>query len=164
MLMSAGIVVSAFLTAKTLWGLTAGTIAAVFVMLMYPMFYYGRTSHVDVPALFWTSLALLVFARVLKEGLSVRRAIWFGLLAGLAVATKDQSYGILLCLPLAVLPGSFRAAREQGLTDFWSRWKGSVGHGVAVSAMVYGVASGFLLGPAKFFWHVSTCYPGWSEP
>jgi hypothetical protein len=60
--------------------------------------YYGRVSNLDGPYLMWTALAidrLLSVAETRKR----RDYIWFGVLAGAAVATKDQAYAGL------VLPG-----------------------------------------------------------
>ena len=67
-LMAAGTVVVACRTALVLWGASGAWIAGLLTMLYPPMFYYGRTVNVDVPALFWTALALWQFAIVLQGG------------------------------------------------------------------------------------------------
>lgn len=65
--------------------------------------YYAHTTNLDVPYLFWATLALLAFARA-KEGdapKGLRRAAIF---AAFAVATKDQAYALFMFSipPLAV--------------------------------------------------------------
>jgi hypothetical protein len=153
-LMGAGIVVAAYFTAKTLWDRTTAVLSAVFVMLMYPMFYYAKISNVDVPALFWGSLVLLLFARVLNGGLPVGRAAWMGAFAALAVATKDGSYGVFLLLPLAMLPFHYRVLQQQNRWTAWHRWKAPL-VGLVVSAAVYVVMSGLALRPDKYFEHLA---------
>ncbi len=152
-LMGAGTVVVAYFTAKTLWDRTAAVLAGVFVMLMYPMFYYAKMSNVDVPALFWCSLVFLLSARVLREGWTVKRAIWMGVFAALAIATKDQSYAVLILLPLGLLPFHLRALQGQGQMGLWSRWKAPLA-GLLASAAVYVVASGLAVRPDAYFRHL----------
>ena len=76
----------------------AGRWAAVWAATCLSFAYYGRVSNLDGPYLMWTALAidrLLSIAETRKR----RDYVVFGLLAGAAVATKDQAYAGL------VLPG-----------------------------------------------------------
>ena len=151
LLMAAGLVVVAYFTAKRLWNRTAGLLAALFVMLMYPMNYYGIMSNVDVPSLFWASLVLWVSIPVMREGWTMRSAIGMGIFAALSIATKDQSYAVLLLLPLALIPFHLKAAsaKGKGHADFWRVWKAPLA-GLIVSAVVYGFMSGMLISPPGF--------------
>jgi hypothetical protein len=85
----------------------AGRWAAVWAATCLSFAYYGRVSNLDGPYLMWTALAvdrLLSVAETRKR----RDYVIFGLLAGAAVATKDQAYAgfvlpgliYLLLLPL----------------------------------------------------------------
>ncbi len=94
-LMAAGIVVNVYLTARVVWDKPTARLAALFAALPTPMVYYARTGNLDVPVLFWTSLAVLLLARSLTYGLTMHRAVWLGIFAALAVATKDQAYAPL---------------------------------------------------------------------
>jgi hypothetical protein len=107
------------------------------------MFYYSRTSNVDMPALFLTALALWCYAIVLRDGLSVRTAILLGTCSALAVATKDASYGAMVPVALVVLARHLR--REPRLV---------VIAGV-VAAVVYLVASGAIVNPQAFALHLN---------
>ncbi len=76
----------------------AGRWAAVWAATCLSFAYYGRVSNLDGPYLMWTALAidrLLSAAETRKR----RDYVLFGVLAGAAVATKDQAYAGL------VLPG-----------------------------------------------------------
>jgi hypothetical protein len=152
LIMAAGVVVVAYKTATVLWDRRTGMIAGLLVLLMYPMVYYSRTSNVDMGALFWTSLGLAVFATSLRDRLTLRRAAWLGLFAGLATATKDASYAAFGVM------GAILVFRQ--ISCSWNRPKGSMetwkpfGMGLLVAASVYMVASGILFKPERFFLHI----------
>lgn len=153
-LAGAGTGAVAYFTAKRLWNRTEGVVAGLIVLLTYTMFYYARVSTVDVGALFWASLGLYLFVGILKDGLSVKRAAWIGLIAAVAVATKDLNYGVFLLLPLAMLPLHYARQSEAGITDVWARMKAPL-TGLLVCVIGYLVASGFVFYPQKYFKHLA---------
>ena len=69
----------------------AGRWAAIWGATCLSFAYYGRVSNLDGPYLMWTALAI---DRLIAVAESKRRRdyILFGVLAGAAVATKDQAY------------------------------------------------------------------------
>lgn len=71
--------------------------------------YYGHTSNLDVPALFWASSALLVLAEALVAD-DEKRLRKVGLLAALAISTKDQAYAVF-AVSMPVLLGAWLGAR-----------------------------------------------------
>jgi 4-amino-4-deoxy-L-arabinose transferase-like glycosyltransferase len=153
-LMAGGIVITAYLIAKTLWGRAAALWAALTVLLASPVVFYARTSNLDVPALFWTSLGCLVAIRILTLGMTRRRGILLGVAAALAVATKDQTYGALvpglIFLALAVLWPLWRAEGRAGVKQAWR-------HLVVmtlVGTAVYAVANGIVFRPSRFLLHL----------
>jgi hypothetical protein len=78
----------------------AGRWAALWAATCLSFAYYGRVSNLDGPYLMWTALAmdrLLSVADTRKR----RDYLLFGVLAGAAVATKDQAYAGFM------LPGLF---------------------------------------------------------
>ncbi|HWL84168.1 MAG TPA: glycosyltransferase family 39 protein [Polyangiaceae bacterium] len=89
-------------TAEALAGKRAGLVAAAICAVNCAFAYYSCTSNLDVPYLFWGVFALraLVHAMLHDEPRKLRVcALW----AALAVATKDQAYGLfVLGIPLAV--------------------------------------------------------------
>jgi len=76
----------------------AGRWAAIWGATCLSFAYFGRVSNLDGPYLMWTALAIDRLLTV-AETRSRRDYILFGVLAGAAVATKDQAYASF------VLPG-----------------------------------------------------------
>lgn len=90
---------------------TAGLFAAAFLAGSPPMVFYSHTSNVDVPLLFWLSLALL--ATVWSARLySPAAALVWGMAMAMAMLTKEQAIGFLLALPLIWL---IERGRQKGL-------------------------------------------------
>lgn len=73
----------------------APVFAAATVGLGISFTYYAHVSNLDVPYLFWATLAALALVRAVARG-EPRRLRRFAVLAALAVATKDQAYAIFL--------------------------------------------------------------------
>lgn len=151
LLMGAVTVALTFLVARTWWNRETGVIAAVFVLLMYPMFYYARTSNVDVPALCWTVAGMLAFVLVLKRGLAMREALALGASAALSTATKDPGYAIFIPIGVMVLVTHLR--RRAGQWP-WSRSLREPAVALGVSVLVYVVASGLIFNLQRFLLHV----------
>lgn len=81
---------------------------APYVLLGTPVFvFYGQTGNVDVPHIFWCSLAALAFIRALSERTLANHA-WLGALVAAAVTTKDQAYGFFPGVAVVLL---------------WATWK-----------------------------------------
>lgn len=76
-------------------GALAGACSGVNAILAY----YGKTTNLDVPYLFWSLLALLFLTRAIARR-EPRRLRAFAVAAVLAVGTKDQAYAVFaLSLP-----------------------------------------------------------------
>jgi len=147
LMMACGLVMTAYLIATTAWDRATGVVAAAVAGLTGPMLYYARTGNLDVPVLFWTALAILVLARSVAHGFTVRRAVAFGAVAALAVATKDQAYGVLL--PAAAV----LAVHHHGSAADRSRWAALLA--ILVSAcVVYVLANGVIISPRRFVAHL----------
>ena len=75
----------------------AGLCAAVVVGTNASLTYYGKTSNLDVPYLFWATWSLVLLARAMRGHRSFRAGF---VLAALAIATKDQAYAMfVLAIP-----------------------------------------------------------------
>ncbi|MGE0126730.1 MAG: ArnT family glycosyltransferase [Blastocatellales bacterium] len=147
-LMGAGVVVAAYYFGSILWGHLAGVTTALLTMLNYLMFYYSRTGNLDVPAFFWSSVGLAIFAKIMTAGLTVRRAAWLGVFAGLAMATKDQSVVVFLPLGGCLLFPRFTQTPEQS-----TRWRPILA-GLAASLAAYTVGAGMIVDPQRHITHV----------
>ncbi len=99
--MSLGIAWSVAKIAEELRGVRAGWCAAAFVGVNVPLTYYAHTTNLDVPYLFWGSLAVLVLVRAIARDEPPLLRRW-AVFAAIAVTSKDQAYGLfLLAAPLA---------------------------------------------------------------
>jgi len=152
LLLMSAVPVIAFHTAKRLWNAGTGTLAGLFALLVLPFAFYARTSNVDAGALFWTALALMVFATSLKEGLTTKRAVWLGVFAAAAIATKDQNYAIFLALGIAIVVLHLRDEFRRGAVR--TRALRAPLAGLATAVAVYLAASGLILHPHAFLDHV----------
>lgn len=100
--MAAGIVLCVYLIARDLFDRRSGLWAAAFAAVVPPLTYYGSTSNLEVPYLFWTMLAMWQLVRAAKYQRFVNYCLC-GVLAGLAFATKDQAAGFFMSWPLLVV-------------------------------------------------------------
>lgn len=85
--------------AELIAGKRAGFFAAAALALNAALTYYGVATNLDGPSLFWATLALYFFMRLMahQELYAIR---WAMLSAAAAVATKDQTYAVFaLALP-----------------------------------------------------------------
>ena len=108
--MAVGAAVVACLIGRELGGRRAGLFAGLFFAASPLTVYYGHTANLDMPYVFWSSLALLFLVRVAR-GAATPAFVGLGVATAAAVATKDQAYGLFLLLPL---PLWVLAARAEG--------------------------------------------------
>lgn len=147
-LMGAGVVVLAYLFSRRLWDHGTGVLAACLTLLSYPHMYYSRVGNPDIGLVFWSALGLVTFAAILRDGLTVRRAVWLGIFAGLAMGSKDQAFPVFLPLGLALLFRPYNVdaqGRYQVRPLVWGF--------VAVCAS-YLVATGMVVDPKRHILHV----------
>jgi hypothetical protein len=100
-LMAAGCVVGVYLIARELFGARSALWSALLAVLVPPLTYYGATSNLDVPYLFWMLLAFWQLMRAARLQRVIDYALC-GVFASLAVATKDQAAGFFILFPLLV--------------------------------------------------------------
>lgn len=111
-LMSVGIVLTMGKTAAAIFGTRARVWAIAIAGVEIAGTYYGHTSNLDVPALFWASLALHTLVVALKDD-EPRRLRRVAVLAACAIASKDQAYAIFaLSLPAACAAWGWVRARQ----------------------------------------------------
>lgn len=96
-LMGTGTVLVNYYTAKRLYGHRAGLISALLIASSYAVIYYSHNANVDVPQLFWISLALYCFVSLL-ETYEMKYYILLGLCTAFAVGTKNSAYALFLGL------------------------------------------------------------------
>jgi len=150
--MAAGVVAIAVRTGEVLKSRRVGLIAAALVLVQYPMFYYARTSNVDMGALFWTSLGLLLYAIILKDGLTTQRGCVLGAVAALAASTKDANYAAFVPIGIVVIVQHLRATRK--VRGTLKAAFGPLAAAAIAAGLVYVVASGLVFRPGRYLDHI----------
>ncbi len=149
-LMGVGIVLAAYDAARALWDRRAGIVAALFVLGLYPQFYYSRVGNPDNLQTLFTALALAGLARTIAVGFTVRRALWMGACMGCAAATKEQSAALFLGFPLVIAALQWRAPGGLGSGPFW---KGAAAATLA-ALVAFGFGSGLFVDPGFYVAHI----------
>ena len=98
-LLSVGVAALAYAIATSLFGPAAGVVAAALGAGCYPFVFYGHTSNVDMPLLFWIALAVAA-ALWCAEHNSTGAALVSGVAVAMALLTKEQSVGVLVAVPV----------------------------------------------------------------
>lgn len=146
-LMAAGIVVTVYRIGAAVWDRRTGLGASLAVAAAYPMFYYTKTACLEIPYLFWASLAALAYVRILQQGPDTKRMAALGALAALAAATKDQAAGLFLLLPLP-LAWSYWRGRARAVSPYEPAALFGAG------SIAYALASGLAFDPERYLAHL----------
>jgi len=150
-LMAVGTVLCAYDAARALWCRRSGVLAALAVLSMYPLFYYGRTGNPEAMMMFFFAASIAALARVLAHGFTVRRAVALGLAIGFAAATKEQVAAAYLALPIILLGSEWLEHRTITRAVFWRL---SILAGL-VSFVAFGASSGLFADPTFFQNHLA---------
>lgn len=143
---SVSILVLARMARRTV-GPQAGRWAAIWAATSLSFAYYGRVSNLDGPYLMWTALAMDRLLTV-AEHRRRRDYVLFGMLAGAAVATKDQAYASFVgpgIVYLVLLP----LRTDQPLGPRRTHYRNTV-LATASGAFSLGLLGGGLLNPTGF--------------
>lgn len=106
--------------------------------------YYSHVSNLDVPYLFWASLAALVLVRAVARR-EPRRLRTFAVLAALAIATKDQAYAVFIgATPLIV--GMWMLRDRENARRILR--EGAIGAGIALALLL--LVDGAVTNPSGF--------------
>lgn len=135
-----------FVAARVRWDRATGFVAAALGGLAYPMVYYARTGNVDGAMLALTALTVAAYAHCLVHGFTVRGAVWLGVFAGLALATKEAALGALLAMPLGLLAAP-RSTGRGGLVR-------PAAAGMVAALLALGIGSGFFVEPSRYIAHL----------
>ena len=151
-LLGVGIVLCAYEIGRILWDERSGGASALFVLLMYPMFYYSRNSNVDVPVLFYTATALVAFAFIVRDGFTMRRSLIFGTLVGLSLATKEPSFASFVFAPIVLLLLPIRGVSSAPWRSA-NFWRAAIA-GAACTFIAYALASGMVIDFHRWLAHI----------
>jgi Dolichyl-phosphate-mannose-protein mannosyltransferase len=102
-LMGVGIVILIYLMARDLFGQRGACFSALIIAFSPAFIYYSHTANVDTPSLFWCALGLFAFTRLVQGKLQRCNYVLLGFAVGMAMATKEQVYGVFILLPFQIL-------------------------------------------------------------
>lgn len=136
--MSLGIVWLILRIGRSLGGRMTGVLGALTLIGTLPMAYYAKTANLDVPYAFWFTLSMWYYLQAFQGG-ATRDFLLFAGFGALAIATKDQAYGLFVLPALVIM---FRAPIRVTLLM----------GAVAIAALAVG--NNAILNPAGFREHV----------
>jgi len=153
---------------ERLWNRRVGMLAAALFLLSPVTLYYGKNANLDVPYVFWLSLTLMFYVRLLQHE-SLFDCVGLGLTAAMAVCTKDQAYAFLVLMPIPILLRLWRRPMRCGEDHARStarRWLWPTS-GLVVFVIVFVLIHGIPFDPARFVRHIRTIVgpasEGWRE-
>jgi 4-amino-4-deoxy-L-arabinose transferase-like glycosyltransferase len=114
-LLALGTIVAVALTGLQAFGKRAALFAAAIAALVAPFVYYSKTANVDVPYVFWYSLSLLFYVRLLQHA-RLRDYLLFAMTATFAFCTKDQAYALYLTVPFVAVLELWREKAREGMS------------------------------------------------
>jgi len=101
--MALGIVWLTYAITEEFYGRRAALFAALVLISAMPLTYYSKTANLDVPYLFWVTLALRYYVRTASRA-GPCDFYRFAVAGAIAICTKDQAYGFFV-LPALLLAG-----------------------------------------------------------
>lgn len=101
-IMGALAVVFIYLSVKEIYGRKAALFSALCVCFSYIFILFAHLGNLDTPYVFWLSLAVYAYVRLLKT-YKTKYYVLLGLFAALAMSTKDQILGFFVLLPIPLL-------------------------------------------------------------
>ncbi len=114
--MATGCVLLVYVCGRRLLDRRGALFAALLTATLLPFVFYAKLANLDVPYLFWSLVALLFALRALARPGALDLSL-FGVAGMLAIATKDQAYGLFaLGAPLLLVA---RARRGGGRAAVW---------------------------------------------
>ncbi len=147
-----GTVVLTYDIGRRLLGRRAGLIGAWLVATAYPLVYYAHTTNQDAAYLFWLTLSLWAAVVVVTSAASWAY-LALGAAAGMAMATKEQGFALLLGLAIVLVVHGLEN-QEAHLAPPKRLWRATFHRGtlsgLGVALAVWLVAGNALLNPAGF--------------
>lgn len=100
-LMGVGLVGIAYKIGKEVFDRRTGFISGVLFACNPLAIYYAHTGNLEVSYLFWSALAFLNLALLVRTP-TPKYFVWLGVLTAFAISTKDQAYGLFALVPVAL--------------------------------------------------------------
>lgn len=143
-----GIVFFVYRCGREIYDKKASVLAAAIAAVNCSFFYYAKTINLEAAYLFWFTLSLLFYLRILKSQ-NFKDYVLFSIVAAIAVCTKDQAYGFYILTPL------FLVWQHQGYLQKQNpaiTLKQSLLHRNIIGALVCGLGAFIILHNLVFNW------------
>jgi len=137
-----------------LYGRTGAVFAALTTALTVPFAYYSKLATLDVPYLFWFTVSLLAYIRIM-QGHAPRDYLLFAASAALAGCTKDQAWGLYCVTPLAIVVARWCLWRQVGGSVVRVVFDATMVKAVAVGVVTFLVADNLVFNFSGFVAHVT---------
>lgn len=110
--MGTGMVLVNYLTVRRFYGAKAAFVSSLLIASSYPIIHFSHNANVDVPCLFWLSLALYSFVRLI-DSVDTKWYLGLALFTALAVGTKHTAYALAAGLIPSLLYFHYRNVANQ---------------------------------------------------
>ena len=111
-LMGTGTVLVVYLCGREIYDQKASLFAALITALICPFVHFSKTANLDVPYIFWFTLSLLFYVRVLKHH-KVNDYLLFAVTAVMSICTKDQAYGFYILTSVFIVLSHYRYEKQR---------------------------------------------------
>lgn len=145
---------AAYYIGNALSGRLTAAIYATLVLVSFPLVYYARNGNVDATSLAFVALTVAVLANISMTAFSARQAVWLSIFGGLALAAKESSLGVFLPIPLLLIYWQYRSGPSGSHATTTFTFVRLVLLCVVVSFLAFGLGSGLIVDPHRYFAHV----------
>jgi 4-amino-4-deoxy-L-arabinose transferase-like glycosyltransferase len=104
--MGVGVIIVNYVTVKKFYDRTAAFVTACLIATSYPIIHYSHSANVDVPQLFWFSLALYCYISLINEP-KTKYYIMLGLFSAFAFTTKNSIYASFIGIAFVMVCVNF---------------------------------------------------------
>jgi len=115
-LMGTSIIFIVYLCGREIYGERESLFAALITALIAPFIYYSKIVNMEIPYIFWFTLSLLFFVRILKNH-RIADYLLFSATAVLSVCTKDQAYGFYVLIPACIVLSNYLYIKRKNRTS-----------------------------------------------
>jgi len=150
LLLIVGTMVVTYAIGRRLLDKTTARLAAWFIGTAYPMVYYAHTTNQDAAYVFWLTLAIWATIASAQEHDKRWPFVLLGIAAGMAMATKEQGFALLLVLPPLLASVLYRVQADSlavAMRLWRSTWNRGTRSALLASVVTFAVASNAIINP-----------------
>jgi hypothetical protein len=162
LVMAAGIVCAVYVSCRMVFGRRAALFAAALFALVAPFVFYAKLANVDVPYVFWASISLVFYLRILSpqrihgpaREARPRDYAWFAATAMFAICTKDQAYGLYVLTPFVIVWEEWRRQPRERRSVTTAIFNRRIGVAILVGVAAFLICDNVIFNYRGFITHV----------